>query len=96
MLQASVRGEDVVARGGDEFAIILPATDGEAVAQAAQRIHSLAALNNKYSQSPTLTISVGAATASTDSALAGVLREADDRMYVEKRRHHGRRPQDLR
>jgi len=91
VLQASVRGEDVVARGGDEFAIILPATDGEAVAQAAQRIHSLAELNNMYSQSPTLTISVGAATVSTDSALAVVLREADDRMYVEKRRHHGRR-----
>jgi diguanylate cyclase (GGDEF)-like protein len=91
VLQASVRAEDLVTRtGGDEFAIILPDTTAEAAAEAVLRIHSVAELNNKFHGTPELRLSVGAATGLEGANLTGVLREADDKMYVEKRAHHAR------
>src|SRR5205085_12588441 len=42
VLQASVRAEDLVTRtGGDEFAIILPATTAEAAAEAVLRVQGV-------------------------------------------------------
>jgi diguanylate cyclase (GGDEF)-like protein len=91
VLQASVRADDLVTRtGGDEFAIILPATTAEAAAEAAARIHKLVELNNKYHGTPELSLSIGTATGPVGANLTDVLREADDQMYVEKRAHHAR------
>ncbi len=91
VLQASVRAEDIVTRiGGDEFAILLPATNSAAAAQALARIHSLIELNNKYYSLPALSLSLGSATGDSGSRRTDVLRQADDQMYVEKRAHHGR------
>ncbi len=91
VLQASVRAEDLVTRtGGDEFAIILPATTAEAAAEAVLRIQGVSELNNKFHGSPELSLSLGAATGLEGANLTEVLREADDRMYVEKRAHHAR------
>ena len=91
VLQASVRAEDIVTRiGGDEFALLLPSANAAAAEQAIARIASLIELNNKYYSMPTLSLSLGAATGEQGSSLAEVLRRADDRMYVEKRQHHGR------
>jgi|SRR5579859_3431611 len=91
VLQASVRAEDIVTRiGGDEFAILLPSANAVAAEQAITRIRSLIELNNKYYSVPALSLSLGAATGELGSSLPEVLRQADDRMYVEKRAHHGR------
>jgi diguanylate cyclase (GGDEF)-like protein len=91
VLQASVRAEDVVTRiGGDEFALLLPSANAAAAEQALARIRNLVELNNKYYSVPLLDLSLGAATGELGSSLPEVLRQADDRMYVEKRQHHGR------
>jgi diguanylate cyclase (GGDEF)-like protein len=86
-----VRAEDIVTRiGGDEFALLLPSAGAAAAEQALTRIRSLIELNNKYYSVPALNLSLGAATGEQGSRLPEVLRQADDRMYVEKRQHHGR------
>jgi diguanylate cyclase (GGDEF)-like protein len=89
VLKAAFREEDVAARiGGDEFAVLLPKADENAAEQALQRIRTLAELNNKYYQGPTLSMSLGAATGNAGGLLTDVQREADDKMYQEKREHH--------
>jgi diguanylate cyclase (GGDEF)-like protein len=95
VLLASVRAEDMVTRvGGDEFAVILPGANAAASAQALVRILNLVELNNSYYGPPTLSFSLGSATGETGPGLADALREADDRMYVEKRLHYGSHPVD--
>lgn len=90
-LQASVRGEDVVARvGGDEFAIILAASDTAAAEQALVRIRGLVELNNKYYGGVGLSLALGAATGDGSNPLSEVLRQADDQMYIEKREFYNR------
>ncbi|MBI5934156.1 MAG: sensor domain-containing diguanylate cyclase [Chloroflexi bacterium] len=90
-LKAGFRQEDVLARiGGDEFAVIMPNTDAATAREAAARIESLTALNNKFYGEPTLSISLGASTGNKGSDLEAIMRAADDNMYKEKRIRHQR------
>jgi diguanylate cyclase (GGDEF)-like protein len=93
VLRSAFRSEDVVARvGGDEFAILMPGTGAAAAEEALVRVEKLIPLNNAYYQGPKLRMSIGAATGKKGRPLVEVQREADDRMYRQKRlRHHNQR-----
>jgi diguanylate cyclase (GGDEF)-like protein/PAS domain S-box-containing protein len=84
VIKAAFRAEDVVTRiGGDEFAVLLPMTDGAAVEEAVARIRNSLANYNASHQDCPLMLSLGAATAET-APLTEALKEADKRMYREK------------
>ena len=89
VLKAGFRQEDVIARiGGDEFAVIMPATEALIAREALDRVQTLIGLNNKYYGEPILSISLGVATGNKGSDLEAIMRAADDDMYREKRAHH--------
>jgi len=83
-------GEDVTAAriGGDEFCILLPATDERGSEQLVERIGSLVDLNNQYYQGARLSLSIGAATCPQEGRLEQTMSEADERMYASKREHY--------
>lgn len=84
-LRETFRSEDVVARiGGDEFAVILPDTDSEAVRDAVKRVLHYQTEINRENNDYTLSLSVGSATADRPEQLAETLRLADSRMYYYK------------
>ena len=76
------RSEDVVARiGGDEFAVILPATDAATAEAVLQRVQeSLADHNRRHPEKP-LGLSFGVATGEKGVSLTETLQRADERMY---------------
>jgi diguanylate cyclase (GGDEF)-like protein len=89
VLRAAFTGNEITARmGGDEFAVLMPGVGTAEVEQVLARIRKLIALNNTYYQGPELYISLGIATGEKGRSLRQVQREADDRMYVEKREYH--------
>ena len=86
VLLESFRSEDMVARiGGDEFVAILPRTNAEAAHLALKRINHFLELNNKNNKPNDLKISIGMATCDQQSSLANTVKQADDRMYMDKR-----------
>lgn len=84
------RSEDVVARiGGDEFAVVLPETDADTVAEILQRIRD--GLNNWNAVYPvTINLSLGSGTAETGDEIFATLKAADERMYADKACRTGR------
>lgn len=89
-IRESVRTVDVVARfGGEEFAVILPETDGQGAQLVAERIRAQVEKTHYFNQeaqpNQQFTISVGAATCPRDAAtLAELIDCADKALYEAK------------
>ena len=81
------RTEDIVARiGGDEFAVLLPETNGENAENVIERI-TFAINKNNHKSDNALSISIGYSVKNNnDKNLEEVLKEADEMMYNKKRK----------
>ncbi|MGH8780388.1 diguanylate cyclase domain-containing protein [Paraburkholderia sp.] len=71
--------------GGDEFALLLPATDERGGAAMIDTIRQLVDLNNQFYPGAPLSFSMGAATCQRGDRLEHVVQQADMLMYDEKR-----------
>lgn len=74
--------------GGDEFALLLPATDERGGESMMQRVRELSELNNQFYGGPVLSFSMGTATCRQGERLESALHQADQRMYASKRAYY--------
>jgi diguanylate cyclase (GGDEF)-like protein len=74
--------------GGDEFALLLPATDERGGEQVIERIGELVDLNNQFYGGPALSFSLGAATCQSGDRLEATVNRADQQMYSSKRDYY--------
>ncbi len=89
-VKKTVRREDLFARyGGEEFALVLVETSQEGAVEVAERIRqSVEKHPFRFEEKPfSLTISLGVAFTPGDATLtaAGLIRQADDKLYQAKR-----------
>jgi diguanylate cyclase (GGDEF)-like protein/PAS domain S-box-containing protein len=89
-LAESFRAEDVVARlGGDEFSVLMPSTNTEEAERALGRLRQILLDHNANHPDETpICISIGVSTAEKGVLLSDLLKEADLKMYEEKREHN--------
>ncbi|MDQ0318449.1 diguanylate cyclase (GGDEF)-like protein [Pararhizobium capsulatum DSM 1112] len=74
--------------GGDEFAVIMPASDEADVAIMIDNLHKLLKINNQYYSNAPISIAVGAATSEPGEEMEAVVRRADLLMYQHKQAHY--------
>jgi diguanylate cyclase (GGDEF)-like protein len=74
--------------GGDEFALLLPATDERGGEQVIERIGELLELNNQFYGGPELSFALGAATCQSGDRLEATVNRADQQMYVSKKAYY--------
>ncbi|OQP83959.1 histidine kinase [Rhizobium rhizosphaerae] len=86
VLNGVVSPPDTAARiGGDEFAVLLPGSDGQAAVKVAETIQELIKINNQFYSDLPLSVAIGIATTEPGEPIESVLRRADAAMYEEKR-----------
>ena len=78
--------------GGDEFAVLLPATDQRVGQAIVENIGKLAELNNQFYSGVTLNFAIGAATSAPGERLEEVVKRADAQMYEAKRAYYADHP----
>ena len=71
--------------GGDEFALLLPATDERGGEAMVQRLREVVDLNNQFYGGPALSFSLGIATCRQGDRIEAALHQADQRMYASKK-----------
>lgn len=82
--------------GGDEFCILMPATDERGAQLMRERIAELQDLNNQFYPGHGLSLAIGQAVAQAGESLEAVVHRADQAMYQEKVRYYAERGQDRR
>lgn len=89
ILQAGFRNTDIVARiGGDEFVILLPFCPLECVEELLKRLDRHIREANKVKNELYLSISIGYASAKGPFNKVELFKEADTKMYLDKKSHH--------
>jgi diguanylate cyclase (GGDEF)-like protein len=78
--------------GGDEFAILMPATDDRGAAAMMENIQKLIDINNQYYSGSVLSLSMGAATSQHGERLESTVQRADALMYEDKRSYYAKVP----
>src|SRR5690606_18909070 len=92
VLSKAVDGQSQAARmGGDEFIVLLPGTSAKKARETCEVIAQLIGLSNQYHVGEALSVSMGVASCSDGKGLDDMLREADMRMYENKRQYHSAR-----
>jgi len=82
--------------GGDEFVLLMPASDERAGQLMIERVQSLIELNNSYYPGALLSLAMGSATAQRGDRLEAIVSLADERMMVDKREFYATSGHDRR
>ncbi|MGQ0711446.1 MAG: diguanylate cyclase domain-containing protein [Rhodoferax sp.] len=78
--------------GGDEFVALLPGADERVALSLKERIESVLELNNQFYPGQKLSLSIGVATCRSASEVEACIHQADERMYLQKRRYYESTP----
>ncbi len=74
--------------GGDEFMVLLPATDERGAVAVQERIISLLELNNQFYTGQPVSLSMGMACCHAGDQIEATVHRADQAMYAEKARYY--------